>query len=133
MYQPIQLQSATTLSIKNSIDRSPLRFGLFLIAIALAWFALSPRAQAVFPAPDGGYPNRNTAEGENALFSLTSGSSNTAIGFRTLMNNTTGWDNTAIGDGALYSNTTSNANTAIGIETLYSNTSGFSKSLSLDA
>ena len=37
-------------------------------------FALSPTARAVTPAPDGGYPNNNTAEGDNALFSLTTGS-----------------------------------------------------------
>jgi hypothetical protein len=29
--------------------------------------------QAVVPPPDGGYPNFNTAEGQNALFSLTTG------------------------------------------------------------
>ena len=28
---------------------------------------LLPRAQAVVPPPDGGYPNFNTAEGQNAL------------------------------------------------------------------
>ena len=38
---------------------------------AIACFALSPTAQAVTPAPDGGYPNENTAEGDDALFSLT--------------------------------------------------------------
>jgi hypothetical protein len=31
---------------------------------------LLPRAQAVVPPPDGGYPNFNTAEGQNALFSV---------------------------------------------------------------
>ena len=36
--------------------------------------------QAVSPAPDGGYPNGNTAEGLNALFSLTTGALNTALG-----------------------------------------------------
>jgi hypothetical protein len=30
-------------------------------------------AQAVSPVPDGGYPGGNTAEGQNALLSLTSG------------------------------------------------------------
>ena len=30
-------------------------------------------ARAVVPPPDGGYPNGNTAEGEDALFSLTTG------------------------------------------------------------
>jgi len=48
-------------------------FALIFSALALACFALSPGAQAVSPAPDGGYPGGNTAEGENALFSLTTG------------------------------------------------------------
>ena len=33
----------------------------------------SPELQAVSPAPDGGYANFNTAEGTDALFSLTTG------------------------------------------------------------
>src|SRR6476659_7620474 len=42
-----------------------------LIALTLGCFALSPQARAVSPPPDGGYPNNNTAEGQDALFSLT--------------------------------------------------------------
>ena len=57
---------------------------VFVIAFVLAWFALSPIAQAVVPPPDGGYPGFNTAEGQNALFSLTTGVGNTAIGWRSL-------------------------------------------------
>ena len=93
----------TTLHLRKSIGRSPLRLGFLLIRLALAWFALSPTAQAVTPAPDGGYPSRNTAEGTNALFSLTTGSSNTAIGFHALYSNTTGSHNTATGADALFS------------------------------
>ena len=33
------------------------------ILLVLACFALAPTAQAVVPAPDGGYPGGNTAEG----------------------------------------------------------------------
>ena len=80
-----------------------------------ACFELSPRAQAVTPAPDGGYPNENTAEGDDALFGLTTGSFNTAAGFDALYSNTTGISNTANGDSALYSNTTGSENTAIGL------------------
>ena len=58
----------------NQLTRS-----LLLIALALTWAALSPTTRAVMPPPDGGYPNRNTAEGDNALFSLTTGSENFAI------------------------------------------------------
>jgi Chaperone of endosialidase len=93
--------------------------------VALACFAVFPRAQAVVPAPDGGYPGGNTAEGENALFSLTTGASNTAIGFAALGSNTTGDFNTAEGSGALLLNTTGSSNTANGVNTLLRNTTGF--------
>jgi Chaperone of endosialidase len=95
-------------------------FALF----AFACFALLQNAQAVVPPPDGGYANRNTAEGQDALFSLTTGTDNTAIGFNALINNTTGSTNTATGSLALNSNTTALANTAVGYQALYSNTSG---------
>ena len=104
---------------------SPLRLGLFLIPLVLACFALSPIAQAVSPAPDGGYPGGNTAEGQNALFSLTTGEFNTAVGFFALDNNTTGSFNTALGAGTLFSNTVS-SNTAVGAGALLSNTIGSS-------
>jgi hypothetical protein len=48
---------------------------------AMACFVLSCTTQAVNPPPGGGYPGSNTAEGQNALFSLTSGTYNTAVGF----------------------------------------------------
>src|SRR5438876_7735385 len=97
-------------------------FALF----ALACFTLSSTAQAqVSPAPDGGYPNQNTAEGDNALFSLTSGIGNTANGFNALYSNTTGSGNTAIGVYALQYNTTGFDNTATGFEALKFNTTGF--------
>src|SRR5690242_2086398 len=47
----------------------------------LTVLALYQIAQAVVPAPDGGYPGRNTAEGDSALLSLTSGTYNTATGW----------------------------------------------------
>jgi hypothetical protein len=49
--------------------------------VALACFALSPLARALTPPPDGGYPNNNTAEGDNALLKLTTGADNTANRF----------------------------------------------------
>jgi hypothetical protein len=113
-------------SLRNSISRSPLRRGFLLIALALAlaWLALSPTARAVTPAPDGGYPGNNTAEGEDALFSLTTGTDNTAIGFNALYSNTTGNNNTANGTNALQNNTTGLANTANGGGALQLNTTG---------
>src|SRR5882724_6387813 len=47
----------------------------------LAYFSALPTSQAVNPPPDGGYPGFNTAEGQNALFSLTTGSANTVAGW----------------------------------------------------
>ena len=82
--------------------------------LILAWFVLLPATQAVSPPPDGGYANQNTAEGEDALFSLTTGFRNTAIGFDALYNNTTGSDNTANGFRRSLSNTTGFDNTANG-------------------
>jgi hypothetical protein len=104
----------TTLSIRNPISRPSLRRGFLLLALALAWFALSPTARAVTPAPDGGYPSGNTAVGDNALLNLTSGRDNTAIGFDALINNTTGSSNIALGPSAGVSITTGKDNIYIG-------------------
>jgi hypothetical protein len=119
----IRFMKTTTLPFTNSMNRSLL--GAFvLIPLVLACFVLSPTTQAVVPAPDGGYPNGNTAEGEDALFSLTTGENNTAVGFQALYNNTVGVDNTANGFGALSSNTIGSDNTASGAVALFFNTTG---------
>ena len=96
-------------------------FALF----AFACFALlpAPKAFGVVPAPDGGYPGGNTAEGQAALLSLTSGGYNTAVGFLSLRSDTTGSFNTAIGAGTLLANT-ADSNTATGAGALLSNTTG---------
>jgi hypothetical protein len=115
----------TTPLARNSISRSRLRYGLFLIPLVLAAFALSPTAQAqLSPPPDGGYDGNNTAEGTDALFSLTTGTDNTAVGFDALFSNTTGSENTATGSDALLSNTTGIRNAASGFAALESNTTG---------
>jgi hypothetical protein len=115
----------TTPLARNPISQSPLRYGVFIILLVLAAFALSPTARAqLSPPPDGGYPNDNTAEGTDALFSLTSGPDNTAMGFEALYSNTTGDSNTAAGSQALFSNTTGVRNTASGYAALNSNTTG---------
>src|SRR6516164_10719291 len=97
---------------------------LILIPLALACFGLSPTARAVVPPPDGGYPNSNTAEGHQALLSLTTGFGNTAVGFEALMDDTAGGGNTATGLHALKSNTIGNRNTANGVDALFSNMTG---------
>jgi hypothetical protein len=111
----------------ESIGRSPLRLGFLLIplAIAVAGLALLPTARAVDPPPDGGYLFGNTAEGEAALSSLTTGSDNAAIGFNALFYNITGSFNTANGSAALVVNTIGNNNTATGFEALYHNTASY--------
>jgi Chaperone of endosialidase len=125
MYQPIQLTN-TIPSLRNLINSSPSQCGFLLIplGLALAWFALSPAARAVSPPPDGGYPNGNTAEGDNALFSLTTGNDNTANGAFALQSNTSGIENTAHGANALMNNTTASCGTANGYDALRSNTTG---------
>src|SRR6266480_3232374 len=96
---------------------------LLLIISLLVSFAFLPTAQAVSPPPDGGYPGGNTAEGQLALGSLTTGFYNNAIGIYSLLSLTTGSFNTADGAGALLSNT-ANENTATGAGALLSNTTG---------
>jgi hypothetical protein len=94
-----------------------------LISLALLCFALLPRAKAVVPPPDGGYPNFTTVEGQNALFSLTAGAANTAVGWFSLFSDAEGSFNTATGAGALLFNN-ADENTAFGAATLLFNTTG---------
>ena len=114
-----------------------------LITFALGCFALVQNTQAVNPPPDGGYPGGNTAEGQNALFSLTgsaavhntavgdsalhdnrSADNNTATGYFTLRSNTGGKENTATGALALANNTFGRDNSANGFQALLKNTTG---------
>jgi hypothetical protein len=67
----------------------------------------------------------NTALGNGALYTNTTGYYNTANGVNALLSNTTGNYNTANGVSALYANTTGNYNTANGMQALLSNTSGY--------
>jgi Chaperone of endosialidase len=94
-----------------------------IAVLFVACLMLSPTAPAVSPPPDGGYPGGNTAEGQNALFSLTTGGFNTAVGFLSLRSNTAGVLNTATGAGTLLANT-GDENTATGAGALLTNSSG---------
>jgi len=118
------------------------------ILLLLGSVPLSPPAQAVVPPPDGGYPNFNTAEGQNALMNLTTGAANTAVGWHSLFSDTEGSfntatgagtllfnigdpnafegiENTAVGTAALLFNTTGSFNNAVGVSALLNNDSGF--------
>src|SRR5438477_1759473 len=75
------------------------------------------------PTPTPCYPNFTTAEGCDALGSLTIGAGNTALGWRSLFLDTTGSFNTGVGGGALALNN-ANSNTAVGAAALLLNTTG---------
>ena len=113
----------TTLTISNPISDSLLRCALIFIPFVLICVATLPGAHAVSPPPDGGYPNFNAAEGQRALFSLTTGSANTAVGWFSLSTNVAGSFNTATGAGSLLFNT-ADQNTAFGAAALLFNTTG---------
>ena len=106
-----------------------------LMILSLTYVGLLPKAGAVSPPPDGGYPGGNTAEGQSALLSLTSGNYNTAVGFLSLLSTTTNSFNTGVGAGTLLSNVAGSLetpegippgseNTATGAGALLSNTIG---------
>jgi len=115
----------TTPHFTESIGRSPLRHNLVPIIFAVGCLAVSPspKAFAVTPAPDGGYPGNNTAEGTSALFTLTSGVSNTALGFEALRGNSIGNYNTANGANAVEDNRGAQ-NTGTGYKALSGNITG---------
>jgi trimeric autotransporter adhesin len=112
------------MNLVRSTTRTPLTSDFF-VALVFAFCVLSPRAYAVTPAPDGGYPNGNTAEGTNALFSLSGGIWNTALGANALYGDITGGGNTATGVDSLFHNN-GNGNVADGVRALFSNISGSS-------
>jgi Chaperone of endosialidase len=143
MNQFIHVISRKISSARGLIRCSQLACVFLLVPLLLACFALSRTAQALLlppPPPDGGYPNANTAEGENSLLNLTTGGFNTAVGWFSLRAATTGnfntglgagtlsatnaSEDTATGAGALFRNTTGSNNTATGTFALFNNTSG---------
>jgi hypothetical protein len=108
---------------------------------AILFLSFSSAVYAVSPAPDGGYPGNNTAEGTDALFNLnTAGAmNNTGIGASALYQCVNTSNNTAVGAfaiqtgqpdydtavGAFALNSDSfGSNTAVGYSALMQNTSG---------
>jgi hypothetical protein len=108
--------------MKMTIKMKTKTLSLVIIPV-LAYFSAPATSQAVTPPPDGGYPGGNTAEGQNALLNLTTGTFNTAVGWLSLQSNLTLDLNTAIGAGTLLANTADN-NTATGAGALFGNTTG---------
>lgn len=113
---------------------------LIIMLMSMVSLGLCSIAEAVIPAPDGGYPGGNTAEGTQALLSRTTGNYNSALGFISLKTLTTGNyntavgaatlplnngdENTATGAGALLLNGTAGGNTANGALALLNNSTG---------
>jgi hypothetical protein len=111
------------------------------VVSALVCFGLLPGANAVEPAapvPNPALAGGNTADGQNALLSLTTGTFNSAFGFDAvvllsdasfdtgigagaLLLDTAG-TNTAVGAGALLTNSTGSDNDAVGAFALFNNT-----------
>jgi hypothetical protein len=162
-------------NVRNSTNHAPSLCASLLIPLLIGCFALLPTAQAapekvtatpdatanahpqVIPvpaapqrvpaAPEMALAGFNTADGDHALFSITTGIANTAVGWYSLFANTDGSFNTAVGAGtlvlnigdqttgeglentavgaaALLFNTTGSSNTALGVLALENNTSG---------
>src|SRR6184192_2972861 len=103
------------------------------ILSVLACFALLPQTRADDPVPPS-----NTADGQGALGSLTTGLYNSAFGFLSVLSLSdasfdtgmgagallvdNGGENTAVGAGALLSNTIAGTNTAVGAFALFNST-----------
>jgi len=71
-----------------------------ILSVAVC-FPLVIKAQA---APETALPGLNTADGDRALFNITTGTANTAVGWSSLKSNTDGTFNTAVGAATLQSN-----------------------------
>src|SRR4051794_27787904 len=118
-FQPRQaFEISATFAFMKQTTRLTITIVFFFCLLAV-WST----THAVVPPPDGGYPNFTTAEGQKALFSLTTGAANTAVGWSALSTNAAGSFNTATGAGALVFNIADD-NTAFGAATLLFNITG---------
>jgi hypothetical protein len=107
-------------SVQNSTGPATAGRVFVLIALALAWFAVSPTARAACRVGCD-IDTSSTALGDDALINNT-GNANTATGFSALQDNTTGAYNTATGLEALLKATTADDNTATGALALQADT-----------
>src|SRR5438445_3429263 len=109
---------------------------------ALVCFGLCQQVQSATDTPDpGSVPTSNTADGQGALGSLTTGLYNSAFGFLSVLSLSdanfdtgvgaaallvdNGGTNTAVGAGALLNNSDGVDNNAVGAFALFNNVSGF--------
>src|SRR2546429_2737622 len=91
---------------------------------ALVCFGLCQQVQSATDTPDpGSVPTSNTADGQGALGSLTTGLYNSAFGFLSVLSLSDASFDTGMGAGALLVDT-AGANTAVGAGALFSNTTG---------
>ena len=114
------------MNMPNRISvEQPFLWSVFILVVVGSFTLMrAPNAFGVSPAPDGGYPGANTAEGDSAMSRISSpGIYNTAVGWFALTSDTDGKYNTAIGAGTLLANT-AEQNTATGAGALLTNTSG---------
>src|SRR6266508_381360 len=92
---------------------------------ALVCFGLCQQLQSATDTPDpGAKPLSNTADGVNALLSITTGLYNSAFGFDSLLSTSDTSFNTGVGAGTLLLNTSS-SNTAVGAWAMLNNVDGF--------
>jgi hypothetical protein len=104
------------------------------VLLALGFLALQMVTPEHAPAaPEAALPGFNTADGDHALFSLTSGSANAAVGWYSLFSDADGSFNTATGAGSLLSNMSGNNNTAVGAAALLFNTGSDSTAVGIAA
>ena len=131
MYRPTPLKNEA-FALGDLINRSTLRSRFAFIALAFSWCTLSLTAHAQdFNTAVGDFAlnsvstgDGNTAIGYSALFKDTGGSANTSSGYQALFSNTSGNNNTATGAFALQINSTGKSNTATGEGALFNNTTG---------
>ena len=95
-----------------------------ILAAILSGLVCLPFLLKAQDSPQAPLPGLNTADGDHALFSITSGTANTAVGWRSLTSDTTGSFNTGLGAGALALNISDDSNTAVGTAALLLNNGG---------
>src|SRR5579884_870037 len=100
---------------------------IIILSCALLCCALLPKAQT---APESALPGFNTADGDHALFNVTTGVGNAAFGWYSLFANSDGAFNTGVGAGTLALNVGNQStgegtqNTAVGAVALLLNSRG---------